>query len=198
MLKGDPILLWSGIWHSCYSTQGVGTTVELSLPKMLMRHFKERRKACGEGLPKCMETYVLDHMHLMLFKGEVLGITGVIGSGLSSLANVLSGVSRFDYGQVLVNDRNVKIENVMQAQVNGIFCIRHNSTLINNISILENLCLTDQKKSRWFCYSTRQDLQRAKKFFNYWIFLSHRWIIRFLFSRKHMIEIARAVFSRGN
>lgn len=153
-----------------------------------------------EGLTKyAWNTYVLDHMHLMLFKGELLGITGVIGSGLSSLANVLSGVDRYDDGQILVNDRNVKIENVMQAQVNGIFCVRHNSTLINNITILENLCLTDQKKSRWFYYSTRQDLQRAKKVFQLLdISISPTDKSEFLtLAEKHMIEIARAVFCEG-
>ncbi|MHC1770561.1 MAG: ATP-binding cassette domain-containing protein [Flexilinea sp.] len=153
-----------------------------------------------EGLTKyAWNTFVLHNMHLMLFKGEVLGITGVIGSGLSSLANVLSGVDRYDSGQVLINDQDVKICNVMQAQENGIFCIRHNSTLINNISILENLCLADQKNSRWLCYSTRQDLQRAKKVFQLLdISISPTDKPEFLtLAERHMIEIARAVFCGG-
>lgn len=55
-----------------------------------------------------------------LHKGEILGITGQLGSGRTELSLALSGLLRPTYGQVFVEGKEVHIKNVSDAQDLGL------------------------------------------------------------------------------
>lgn len=52
--------------------------------------------------------------------GEILGITGLLGSGRTSLANALFGIKPVESGKIYVNGKSVKINNVQDAVKNRI------------------------------------------------------------------------------
>lgn len=55
-----------------------------------------------------------------LYPGEVLGITGLLGSGRTELAMALFGLKPADSGQIYLGGRPIKIKSVQDAIANGI------------------------------------------------------------------------------
>jgi len=55
-----------------------------------------------------------------VYAGEIVGITGLLGSGRTELAQALFGIRRADQGSIYVDGREVKISSAMQAMACGI------------------------------------------------------------------------------
>ncbi|MDR1505929.1 MAG: sugar ABC transporter ATP-binding protein [Treponema sp.] len=55
-----------------------------------------------------------------LYRGEILGITGLLGSGREELVQTLFGISRPDSGSVQINGKKVRIKRVKDAIAQGI------------------------------------------------------------------------------
>ena len=80
-----------------------------------------------------------------LFEGEILGLSGLLGSGANELLRCIFGIIKQDNGQLSLNDKVVTINEPRDAIVNGIGYIpsdRKNEGLIQNNSIKDNSVLT--------------------------------------------------------
>lgn len=84
---------------------------------------------------------ILNGMQFRLYRSEILGLAGLNGSGRSTLADILSGLQPFDSGTIWIDGETERIGDVEHAQRLGIFCIRHKTTLISELSLLDNMCL---------------------------------------------------------
>lgn len=51
---------------------------------------------------------------------EIVGITGLLGSGRTALANALFGIHKIDSGEILLNGKKIELRNVRNAVSNGI------------------------------------------------------------------------------
>lgn len=81
--------------------------------------------------------------------GEILGITGLLGSGRSELALSLFGLNKPDKGKVLVSGKNIKINSVQDAIKSGIVLLpedRLNEGLFIKKPIGTNLVIADIAK----------------------------------------------------
>ena len=61
-----------------------------------------------------------------LYAGEILGITGLIGSGRTQLALALFGISTADSGEILIEDEPARIRSVQDAVRAGIAYVPEN------------------------------------------------------------------------
>ena len=61
----------------------------------------------------------LDDASINLYPGEVVGLLGHNGAGKSTLIKILSGAYKADSGQILVEGREVKINNPQDSQQIG-------------------------------------------------------------------------------
>lgn len=98
---------------------------------------------------------------LTLCRGEILGITGLLGSGRSELAKALVGYSPADSGAILVDGREVRIRSVEDAVANGIACVPEDRLvegLFLTQSIRDNIAV-----SRWDVLSTRLGFVKRKR-----------------------------------
>lgn len=59
-------------------------------------------------------------INFVLSKGEILGITGLLGSGRTELAQSLFGYRKFDSGNIYIDGKEVKIQSVKDGIKNGI------------------------------------------------------------------------------
>lgn len=79
-----------------------------------------------------------------LYKGEVLGVAGLVGSGRSELMRILFGLDRADGGKILIDGKEVKIRNVWNAMANGL-AMAPESRQLEGLSLMhtieENLSL---------------------------------------------------------
>lgn len=82
---------------------------------------------------------------LELFPGEILGITGLLGSGRTEFALSLFGITQPDSGQILFEQQPVKIESVQDAMKLGIAYVPEDRLvqgLVNDQSVGDNLIIT--------------------------------------------------------
>lgn len=91
----------------------------------------------------------LKNINLELKKGEIHGLIGANGSGKSTLMNILNGDSKIietgGYsGEILINNKVVNIKNRQDAINNGIAMVHQELSLIDNLTINENINLNNE------------------------------------------------------
>jgi len=86
----------------------------------------------------------ISDISFQLHRGEVLGLTGLTGSGKTELLRLLFGADRPDAGEILVEGRSVRFGHPGMAVEHGIFLIpeerRRQGLLVEN-SVRENIAL---------------------------------------------------------
>ena len=86
-----------------------------------------------------------EDINLELYPGEILGITGLLGSGRTEFALSLFGVTQPDSGQIMFEQSPVKIESVQDAMKLGIAYVPEDRLvqgLVNDQSVGDNLIIT--------------------------------------------------------
>lgn len=90
---------------------------------------------------------------LEIHKGEVIGLTGLLGSGRSELARVIYGADRAQTGTLKVNGKEVKINSPIDAMNLGMGLLpddRKAEGIIGDLSVRENIILAMQAKQGMF------------------------------------------------
>lgn len=86
---------------------------------------------------------------LDIHKGEVIGLTGLLGSGRSELARAIYGADRAQTGTLKVKGKEVKIKNPIDAMHLGMGLLpddRKAEGIIGDLSVRENIILAVQAK----------------------------------------------------
>lgn len=113
----------------------------------------EARGLCKEGFYHDISF----HVH----KGEILGITGLVGSGRTEVIQTLFGVHQPDRGKILLNGRPVRISSTSVAKNLGISYVpedRQLGGLVMQFDIYENMTLVNFRK-----YTSRLGLLKRKQ-----------------------------------
>ncbi len=77
-------------------------------------------------------------------KGEIVGISGMVGAGRTEVSRAVSGLDPYQSGQICIDGREVKVRSVRDAIRNGIVTVtedRRRSGFIGLRSILQNIAL---------------------------------------------------------
>lgn len=90
----------------------------------------------------------VDGASIDLHPGEVVGLLGHNGAGKSTLIKVLSGAYKRDAGQIMVEGKEVKIDNPRDAKALGIETIYQTLALADNVDAAANLYLGREIKTR--------------------------------------------------
>ncbi len=86
----------------------------------------------------------LDAVSFDLIAGEVHALCGENGAGKSTLMNVLSGNQQPDAGHITLAGRQVEISNQQVAQKLGIGIVHQERSLVENLSVAENIFAGNQ------------------------------------------------------
>lgn len=90
---------------------------------------------------------------LKIHRGEVIGLTGLLGSGRSELARSLYGADKPDSGELLVNGKAVAVKAPLDAMMAGMAYLPENRKeegIVADLSVRENLILALQAKRGMF------------------------------------------------
>ncbi len=105
---------------------------------------------------------------LEIHKGEVIGLTGLLGSGRSELARAIYGADKAQTGTLKVNGKEVKINAPIDAMKLGMGFLpddRKAEGVIADLSIRENIILALQAKRGVFKLIPRKEQERlAEKY----------------------------------
>lgn len=96
-----------------------------------------------------MRKGVLHDISFTVKRGEVLGISGLVGSGRTELARAILGIDKIDSGEVWVRGKKVRYKSFNQAINDGLGLIpedRKLQGLIQIFSVKNNICMVSMKK----------------------------------------------------
>ncbi len=141
--------------------------VETMVGRRVQEQYPRQRAAAG---PAALETRnltlqnVYSEVSVCLRRGEIVGVTGVVGSGMEPLAYSLAGVLEPDGGSIEVNGRRVKLSSVGEAIRHGIGLIpgdRREMGLIVDFPVDHNITLASLHRlgrAGWIATAAERDL----------------------------------------
>lgn len=92
---------------------------------------------------------LFNDINFKLYKGEVLGVAGLVGSGRSELMDIIFGIDHADSGEIFIEGEKVKINSVQDALDYGLALIpesRHLQGLVLIHNIADNISLPILKR----------------------------------------------------
>lgn len=90
----------------------------------------------------------LDALSFQLYHGELLGITGTNSSGIEDLLEILTGCILPDNGRILLYGQPLLYNSIYDIQSRGIFVISPDTSLLQNLTVEENIGLSWITRSR--------------------------------------------------
>ena len=106
-----------------------------------------------------------------LHKGEILGITGLVGAGRTEMCETLFGLSKADSGQVVLNGKKVSFSNSSEAVKEGFAFVpesRQTEGLVLENNVEENITINilDQLVGKLSIVDKKQRSEKAKEYIN--------------------------------
>lgn len=130
----------------------------------------EHTIAIDETTPVVIEAKGIGHQgsirpfNLRIKKGEVIGLTGLLGSGRSEMVRAIYGADRADTGELYVNGEKVKINCPLDAMKCGMAYLpedRKKDGIIADLSVKENIILALQAKRGMFHLMSKKEMEEA-------------------------------------
>jgi len=110
----------------------------------------------------------LDYVSFSLNVGEVLGITGLNGDGLSVLSDVLTGVLKPVSGNIYLNGEKVSLDSPEKARQMGICEIKDSLSIVPYMTVAENMNVLRPFSWGEFFIKPRGNLETTKKVSEYY------------------------------
>lgn len=138
----------------------------------------------------------LDKVHLNAYGGEVTALMGENGAGKSTLMKILSGVYIKDEGQIFIEGEEVNISGIKSAEERGVTIIHQELSVINNLTVAENIFLGNEKYNKFTGKINKKLLIERSKMFLEQIGCNinpNELVANINVGEKQMIEIAKAL-----
>lgn len=85
--------------------------------------------------------HALKAVDFTIGRGEIVGLVGENGAGKSTLMKVIYGAYQIDGGVITIDGKEVSFQNPRQAMQFGIGMVFQEQSLINNLTVMENIFL---------------------------------------------------------
>lgn len=137
---------------------------------------------------------VLEGVDLKIKHGEIHALLGENGAGKSTLVKILSGVHHKDSGTVLLNGEPINPKNTHEGQVLGISVVYQELSLVNDLSVAENIYLHKLGASK-FWMNWKKITQNAQELINSLGFVidASAKVRDLSIVQKQVVEIAKAL-----
>jgi len=137
----------------------------------------------------------LQNVNFSVLPGEIHCLIGANGAGKSTLMKILSGVYEKDEGSILLNGKEVKITSPADSKENGIATIYQELSLVEELSLAENIYLGNYLKPKGGFIKWNQINNQATELFSLLgLSLSPNLLVKEVsMGLKQMTEIAKAL-----
>lgn len=127
------------------TTDGI---IQLMIGRKLTAMFPKRKKMIGEEIFSVKDIKrgkIVNNVSFSLRSGEVLGLTGLIGSGRTETLRTIFSADSKDSGQIFINNQAKEINSPRQAVRAGVALVpedRKNHGVILSMSVKENITMS--------------------------------------------------------
>lgn len=100
---------------------------------------------------------------LKMYKGEVVGFSGLLGSGRSELVRTIYGADKAVQGQLFIKGKRARIKKPLDAMKQGMAYLpedRKADGILSDLSVKENIIIALQAKRGMFRRLTRKDMEK--------------------------------------
>lgn len=145
------------------------TWIRMMVGRELKDKFPARQVERGEELLRIehlCRTGVLEDISLTLHRGEVLGISGLVGAGRTELGRAIFGADKISGGKITLKGKVVTFTSPADAIANGICYLpedRKTHGVVLVLSVRDNLTLASLDR---LCFSNVIDRKQEKKLAN--------------------------------
>ena len=147
----DKITVLKDGHHSGEIASAQATTdelIQMMIGRKLTAMFPKRKINIGEEIFSVQDIKrgkIINHISFSLHSGEILGLTGLVGSGRTETLRVIFSADSKDSGKVFIDRQVQKIRSPRQAVRKGIALVpedRKNEGVILSMSIKENITMS--------------------------------------------------------
>ena len=135
--------------------------------------------------PECVAN---DNISLEFKSGKIYALLGENGAGKSTLVKILSGVIQPDEGQIILNNKIIKLKSPIDAKKNKIGMVFQHFNLFETLSVFENLII-DSNETRG---SLREKIKNIMNKYNFNINLDIP-VLNLSAGQKQKVEIIRCL-----
>ncbi len=109
---------------------------------MVITSASEPVAIAGVGISKRFgHVQALTNASITVHPGEVVALLGDNGAGKSTFVKILLGIYSADTGRVVVNDREVQLASIQDAQSRGVEAVHQDLALAPDLSVVDNIFL---------------------------------------------------------
>lgn len=108
-------------------------------------------------------TIALRGVSISIRKGEIVGLLGENGAGKTTLVKILAGILKPTDGKIYVNGNEVRIRNSKHALDLGIGLVQQHFSLIDNMTVLENIILGKEESSLFSTLKLKRHRERIQE-----------------------------------
>ena len=140
--------------------------------------------------------HALKGVNFTLEKGEVHALLGENGAGKSTLIKILTGVHKADGGKILLHGNEITVHDPIDARKKGIAAIYQELSLIESLTVAENIFLGNEPVKTPLGICDREKLYRESDRYleNFHIAIDSRKKISELgMGQKRIVEIVKAL-----
>lgn len=122
--------------------------IRMMVNRELTEQFPKKKAGTGEEVLRAegiTRHGVLNNVFFSLRRGEVLGVSGLMGAGRTELARALFGVDKLDTGKIYIRGQERKVKSPRRAINLGMGFLtedRKSQGLVLSLSVKENICLS--------------------------------------------------------
>ena len=135
--------------------------------------------------PECVAN---DKVSLEFRSGKIYALLGENGAGKSTLVKILSGVIRPDEGQILLNNKVIKLNSPIDAKKNKIGMVFQHFNLFETLSVFENLIIDSDESTE----TLREKIKSIMEKYNFPIDLNIP-VLNLSAGQKQKVEIIRCL-----
>jgi ribose transport system ATP-binding protein len=92
-----------------------------------------------------LDVKALQEVNLSINENEIVGLVGENGAGKSTLVKILAGVYKADQGKISMDGKDIYLNNPQNAKKHGIGIVFQEQSILNNMTVYENLFLGQEK-----------------------------------------------------
>ncbi len=129
--------------------------VELMINKNMDAFFPKRKVGIGDvvfSVKNLTRGNKVKDVSFDLKRGEILGLTGLLGAGRTEIARCIFGIDEYEKGEMVLNGKKVSFRTPRQAAMAGLALVPEDRKLFGlvlKMNICENICLGSKVMKPW-------------------------------------------------
>lgn len=105
----------------------------------------------------------LKEFGIILYSGEITGMLGLVGSGITVVADALSGRKKLEKGQIYMDHAPVQIRGMVQAEKMSIYVVSEKTIFLEDLRLEENLCLSQRQEGMGITFPSEKQIHRIRR-----------------------------------